>query len=636
MQEEQNFGSLKSTFNEKRELRAHLDLSLDMFCICNSTGRIIYTNLSFNKVMGYDLEDLEGELLSSMVYTNDLIKLNDTLSKYERDKKPVELFHVRFLTKERDIKWLSWNIVYNNLDGLSYFSAREVTKIHKEREQLRFFSTAFDKAKEAIVIAENIGTFEKPNPAIIYANQTFLDYSGYNLVDIVGQNPRMMRGDNENKTVLDKIKSAIKKWEPIDVEVKNQTKDGQNIWVDLSISPIANEEGEFTHWISIQKDITERVVREDRLRMFESVVVNSKDSVIITKAEPLDSPIGPRIIYVNDAFCELTGFTKEEAIGNTPRMLQGELTSKTAKQEMRRGLKKWEPIQIDILNYKKNKEIFWVALSIVPVKDKNGWFTHWVSIQRDITERVKLQERLESKVLERTRALEQSNRKLEAFASVASHDLKAPLRMIVSYLEIFKRKFTKRIGVENSEYKAELEYLEFAQKGAKEAHDLIQGILRYSQIKSEESDWELVDLNLIIENVLLLLQKDIMASESKIIYDYLPIIKVHKVQIKQLFQNLISNAMKFRGDKECEIRITIEKHKEGYLFDIQDNGIGMAEEDKKTIFNLFGRAKTTRKYEGQGIGLSLCKEIVEQHNGQIWVESTLGKGSSFYFTINTK
>lgn len=636
MQKKENFILLKDAFNEKSELKKYLDLSLDMSCVCDLDGRIIYTNQSFNSLMGYDLNDLEDKLLLRLVYPNDLAKMISALSKYRKDKLPIRLFETRFLTKKGDIKWFSWNVVYDEINEVSFFSARDITEIHETREQLNLFNAAFDKAKEGIIIAKNIGTFEHPNPAIIYANQTFLDYSGYNLDDVIGKNPRMMRGTNDNAAVVEKIKYAMKNWKPVDVEVKNQTKYGEDIWVSLSISPIANEEGILTHWLSIQKDITERVNREEKLRMFESVVVNSKDSVIITAAGLLDYPNGPQIVFVNDAFCEMTGFTRAEAIGNTPRMLQGVLTSKETRLKIGNALKKWQPIQIDVLNYKKNKELFWVELSIVPVANEKGWFTHWVSIQRDITERVQLQEKLENKVAERTRELEQSNRKLEAFAWVVSHDLKAPLRMIVSYLEIFKRKFIQKIGEEGATiYKDEFDYLKFAQTGAKEAGDLIQGVLKYSQIKSAADDWKMLDLNRIVETVLVLLKDDIAKSKANVIYNDLPTVKGHKVQIKQLFQNLIANAIKFRGEHLCEIKIEVTKSKDGYIFEVRDNGIGMEEIDQKVIFNLFGRAKTTQKYEGQGIGLSLCKEIVEHHKGKIWVESSIGKGSSFFFGINT-
>jgi light-regulated signal transduction histidine kinase (bacteriophytochrome) len=216
-----------------------------------------------------------------------------------------------------------------------------------------------------------------------------------------------------------------------------------------------------------------------------------------------------------------------------------------------------------------------------------------------------------------------------------SHDLKAPLRMIISYLEILKRKFTKKIGEEAATiYKNEFEYLKFAQTGAKEANDLIEGVLKYSQIQSAEADWEIIDLNEKLKTVLVLLRKDIMVSEAKVTYGDLPTIKAHKVQMKQLFQNLIANAIKFRGDNPCEIRIEATKYRKGHLFEVRDSGIGITDVDKEVIFSLFGRAKTDRRHEGQGIGLSLCKEIVEHHNGKIWVESTLGEGSSFYFSLN--
>jgi PAS domain S-box-containing protein len=657
MQKKENFLSLKNAFNQKIELKQYLDLSLEMFCVCDLDGRIIYTNQSFNSVTGYDLDD---KLLLKFVHADDLVKMTSVLSNYRKDKVPVQLFYSRFLTKKGNVKWFSWNIVYDETNKVSFFSARETTKIYENREQLNLFNVAFDNAKEAIIIAENVGTLENPNSAIVYANQTFLDYSGHSFDDIIGKNPLMMGGTDENEDTMENIKQAMENWESIDVEVRNETKNGKNIWVSLSISPIENEEGILTHWITIQRDITERIAKEEKLRMFEAAVAHSKDSVIITQAEPSNYPDRPNIVYVNDAFCERTGFTREDVIGKTPRILQGALTSEKAKGKMKKAFLKWEPVQIDILNYKKNKESFWVELSIFPIANEHGFFTQWVSIQRDITERIKLRERLEHKVKVRTRALEESNSKLEDFASVASqdlkegtrsleesnrklkafahvvsHDLKAPLRMIVSYLEILKRKFTKKIGEEAATvYKDEFEYLKFAQIGAKEANDLIEGVLKYSQIQSAEADWEIIDLNEKLKTVLVLLRKDITVSEAKVTYGDLPTIKAHKVQMKQLFQNLIANAIKFRGKNPCEIRVEATKYREGYVFEIRDNGIGMLEADQNVIFDLFGRAKTTRKYQGQGIGLSLCKEIIEQHNGEIWVESTIGEGSSFYFSLN--
>ncbi|GEM_PF-434982 len=133
---------------------------------------------------------------------------------------------------------------------------------------------------------------------------------------------------------------------------------------------------------------------EERLRMFESVVVNANDAVVITEAEPIDGPEGPRIVYVNEAFLRNTGYTADEVIGQTPRLFQGPQTDRAALDKIRAALECWEPVRVELLNYRKDRSTFWVEVEIVPVADGNGWYTHWVSVQRDITERKEAQERL--------------------------------------------------------------------------------------------------------------------------------------------------------------------------------------------------------------------------------------------------
>jgi PAS domain S-box-containing protein len=615
---------------------SYVRLTLDLLIIFDSKQKILYVNEPFTASTGYFIDDVQDEDFFKFFCPENVEQVKEAIAEFIQTKRSMEMFKCRYIKKNGSLIWLSWNLGHDDQEGLSYWSARDITESVLVKEKLFFFSTAFDKAKDAIIIAKNIGTYEDPIPAITYANQTFLDYSGYSLEEVIGQNPRIMRANNSNQSVVAKMKIALKKWESINIEVKNQTKDGVDIWVSLSISPIANEEGVFTHWISIQKDITARILKEERLRFFESVVENSNDSVIITEVQPIYHSYGPKIVYVNEAFCELTGYTRAEAIGNTPRMLQGVETSEKAKKNIGNALKNWQPIQQDILNYKKNGEIFWVNLSIVLVANKNGWFTHWVSFQQDVTERVKLKHELELKVKERTLALEQSNRKLDAFASVVSHDLKAPLRMITSYLELLKRNITKKLGEEViiTTYKDEMEYLAYAQQGGIDAHNLIQGVLEYSRTKTDdESTWKMIDLNRKIDLIRFLIKNDIEIVSANIVVADLPEIRGNSVQIQQLFQNLIVNAIKFRSERPCEIKIGFKKCKQGYLFFIEDNGIGMYPEDESFIFDLFGRAKTQNKTQGQGIGLSICKEIVENHNGEIWMETKIGKGSIFYFTI---
>ncbi len=623
-------------FQRNLGLMHYLDLCVDICAICDTKGQILYLNPTFCKITGSTIDDVGGKKFSQFAHSEDRSDVESILENFLKTKQSVDKLRHRYVVKDCTVIYLSWSLVYDELENLVYLTARDITELHKEKEKLRFFSTAFDRATDAIIIAENNGTLKNPIPSIIYANQTFLNYSGYNLEEVLGKNPKLMRGNNSNQQVIDKMRHALKHWLPLSIEILNKTKDGQDIWVDLSISPIANEEGSFTHWISIQRDITEQVRREEKLRMFQSVVTNSKDSVIITDAKS-DNTLGQfKIVYVNDAFTTLTGYSKEDVMGRSPNMFQGLETSNEAKANIRNAILKWQPIQQDILNYRKNGEKFWVNLSIVPIIDEKGSFTHWLSIQREVTDRIKLQEELEAKVEERTHALERSNQRLEDFASVASHDLRAPLRMINSYLDLTKRRVGKKLGAEQlALLKEELEFLEFAQKGAVDAYELVQGILAYSHIKSGEYAWETVDLNKKINNVSLILKKDIELANATINYENLPKIRGNKIQIQQLFQNLIGNALKFRDKPVCEITITHKVLEDGYLIAIKDNGIGMSEQDMKIIFNLMGRGKTTKSYEGYGIGLSVCKEIVKNHNGDIWVDSVLGEGTTFYFTLKT-
>ncbi|MBW3638124.1 MAG: PAS domain S-box protein, partial [Armatimonadetes bacterium] len=167
--------------------------------------------------------------------------------------------------------------------------------------------------------------------------------------------------------------------------------DGERITVEMAIVPIANSGPPlFTGHL---RDISERRANEERLRLLESVAVNANDAILITEAEPIDLP-GPRILYANEAYLKMTGHTLEEIMGQTPRILQGEGTSDEARAKIRAALEKWQPIVIEVINYKKDGTPFWVELSITPVADETGWFTHWVSVQRDVTERRQIENAL--------------------------------------------------------------------------------------------------------------------------------------------------------------------------------------------------------------------------------------------------
>lgn len=236
-------------------------------------------------------------------------------------------------------------------------------------------------------------------------------------------------------------------------------------------------------------------------------------------------------------------------------------------------------------------------------------------------------EKLEEKVQERTKALEQSNKELQQFAYVASHDLKEPLRMITSFLQLLERRYSDQLDQDANDF------IGFAVEGAKRLDNMINDLLEFSKVTRKKIEFNKVDLNGVLEQTSLNLKLAIENNYAEITYDALPTICGDENLLVLLFQNLISNSIKYRSNETPKIDISVTNESNQYIFAIKDNGIGMSREHLDRIFTIFQRLHTKDEYEGTGIGLAIAQKIVQQHEGNIWAESEPGKGSIFYFTI---
>ena len=240
-----------------------------------------------------------------------------------------------------------------------------------------------------------------------------------------------------------------------------------------------------------------------------------------------------------------------------------------------------------------------------------------------------LNEDLEQRVTARTLELKRSNEDLEQFAYVASHDLQEPLRMVTNYLQLLQNRYKSQL-----DNKAQ-DFIQIAVDGALRMHQLIGDLLTYSRVGTAGKPLGPVNANEALKNTLLNLKIAIEESGAKVMSDLLPTVKADMLQLTQLFQNLIGNAIKFRSDKPPEIHVSAQRgpRENEWQFSVRDNGIGIAPKDFDRIFLIFQRLHTREKYPGTGIGLALCKKIVERHGGRIWVESEPGEGTTFHFTI---
>lgn len=242
---------------------------------------------------------------------------------------------------------------------------------------------------------------------------------------------------------------------------------------------------------------------------------------------------------------------------------------------------------------------------------------------RDVTEQKNSEKTLAKQTLE----LMRSNADLEQFASVASHDLKEPLRMISNYLQLLEAKYSEKIDEDGQRI------IRRAVGGAKRMNALIEDLLTYSRVGRSEEGLKEFEAEKILEQSLENLKPHL--EESGVVVEHGPLPKVIYVETEllQVFQNLIGNAVKFRGGKKPAVRVDFASQDGEWIFSVADNGIGIEPEFRKKIFMIFTRLHGRDKYEGTGIGLALCKKIVESRSGRIWVESEPGRGSTFFFTI---
>ena len=342
--------------------------------------------------------------------------------------------------------------------------------------------------------------------------------------------------------------------------------------------------------------------------------------------------------YFNHYWFEYTGHTVEDSLENNL------LINLIHPDDRDRVRKKWEKsiktgnnLKVEYRLKNKSGNYKWFLRRVNAVRDSNNNIIKWIGASTDIDEQKKLEkqlirsrEQLEIKVKERTRDLQKSNENLEQFAFVASHDLKVPLRTIAAYSNLIISK--------SKDQDSELvEFLGYIHDGVKQMTLLINDLLDFSRVGRFDTEYSSIDLNDLVQSVLESLSYLIKETGAEIHVDPLPSILASPTQIRQLFQNLIENAIKFRKkDEKPVIHISVHKKNSKWLFAVKDNGIGIDPRFADVIFDVFHRLHGHENYSGTGIGLSVCKKVVEFYKGKIWVDSKPGEGATFYFTLPGK
>jgi PAS domain S-box-containing protein len=383
--------------------------------------------------------------------------------------------------------------------------------------------------------------------------------------------------------------------------------DGEAVALSVIFTPIATVDGHFTlATLSASRDAAER---EGRLRL---IVEAAPTAVLIVDASGT-------IAMINRKAETLFGHAQADLVGRTidvllpervrevhPALMHGFFANPTARaMSARRELSVCRPDGTEVP----------VEIGLEPIETTSGGLSVLVSIV-DITARKQQDDELR-----------RSNAELEQFAYVASHDLQEPLRMVASYTELLGQRYRGQLDERADKY------IFYAVDGAKRMQRLVADLLAYSRIGSQGKPMVAVAAGDVCKNVLRVLAQQVEAAGATIEIGPMPLVLADEGQLRQLFQNLMGNAIKFRGDEPPHVVVAAVPHDDGWLFSVADNGIGIDVPSAGRIFQMFQRLHERGKYEGSGIGLSIAKRIVERHGGRIWFESTPGVGTTFLFTL---
>jgi len=372
--------------------------------------------------------------------------------------------------------------------------------------------------------------------------------------------------------------------------------------------------------VGVIRDITE--LRETQEKLKESDEARLKSIMNYSGRGMYIKDIEGRYVQANKVFLEAHKLKENDILGKTDLEIFPEIAAQHRQNQLeviRKGAAtEFEETFVD------DEGFAHIYTSVkFPLFDANGAIYATCNISSDITER-KQSDEIKEKIMDE---LKRANTELERFAYICSHDLQEPLRTINSFCQLLEKQMKDKLD-ERSEH-----YIQFIMEASTRARDLITDVLTYSRVDIELEKQQKVDLEGVLDAIKSNLDVRLKEVGATITNDTLPVITANKTQMIQLFQNLIQNAIKFCGDAPPTVHIGVEKKEEFWEFFVRDNGIGIQPAYQQKIFEIFQRLHKRSEYPGTGIGLAICKKILERHGGNIWVKSDLDKGSTFYFTL---
>jgi PAS domain S-box-containing protein len=594
--------------------RSLIEASLDPLVTISAEGKITDVNKATELVTGCSREKLIGSDFSD--YFTEPAKAKAGYQKaflegFVKDY-PLAIAH-----KSGEITYVLYNAtVYRNAAGEIqgvFAAARDITDRKLAEEKVRQASLYARSLLEASL--DPLVTISADGK-ITDVNRATEDATGYTRSELIGSDFSEYFTDPHK--AREGYKEVFVKGFVRDYPLAIRHKSDKITEVLYNATLYKNEAGVLQGVFAAARDVTDQKKAEEKLR---SASLYSR-SLLEASLDPLVtiSPDG-KITDVNKATEDVTGCSREKLVGSdfSDYFTEPEKARVGYKQVFTEGLVKDYPLAIR----HKSGKVTDVLYNASVYRNANGEVQGVFAAARDITERKKNEEAIR----QTTEKLKQSNAELEQFAYVASHDLQEPLRMVASYVQLLERRYKGKLDSDADEF------IGYAVDGANRMRSLIDDLLTYSRVGRLGKPFEAINLESTIDIVLQNLGASVADTNAVVTHDKLPIIEGDSGQMVQLFQNLIGNAIKFHGNESPLIHVSVKAQGTDYQFGVKDNGIGIDPQYFNRLFKIFQRLHTKQEYPGSGIGLVICKKIVERHGGRIWLESQVGKGSTVYFTL---
>lgn len=639
---ERKFAS-ERTAKALRELNDVKD-ALDQHAIVAITdhrGKITYVNDKFCAISKYPRTELLGQdhrLINSGYHTKEFIRsLWQTITSGR-----VWKGEIKNKAKDGTYYWVDTTIVpYLGENGKpnQYIAIRaDITERKRAEEQTGRTLRELNDVKAALD-EHAIVAITDAKGKITYVNEKFCAISKYSRDELLGKDHRLINSGYHPKEFIRQIWITITSGRTWKGEIRNRAKDGSIYWVDTTIVPYLGENGQSNQYIAIRADITERKKAEEQtgraLRELNEVRSALDEHAIVAITDPRG-----KITYVNDKFCAISKYSREELLGQDHRVINSTYHPKP----FIRGI--WQTIgsghvwKGEIKNRAKDGSHYWVDTTIVPYLGSDGKPTQYIAIRADITERKNAEEALqqaqqslqahaatlEQTVAERTAQLREKVGELEAFSYSVSHDMRQPLRSMQGYASLLLEEFGPGLAPEPRRY------LERIKSSSSRLDRLIQDVLTYSRATRAEGALNTIALEPMVRDIVDTYPKlrsvDIEVSVGEVD------VMGYEVALSQCISNLLGNAVKFMPpDRKPKIKVWTELDGDFVRLHVEDNGIGIAEADRQRIFDIFSRVHSDDVYDGTGIGLSIVKKAVEKMGGRIGLASELTKGSVFWMDL---